>query len=107
MASELGTATGDTPSTQSSTATNQKSNAAAATILDMGNYLLSECRNRPYTAEDAALPPIAGEHVVQVLPQDLLGRAALFPTMDPASQVSCLTHHVTWWQELLIDCALQ
>lgn len=81
-------AIGDTP--QSKKSSSQKGNAMTATILDMGNYLLSECRNRPYTAEDAALPPIAGEHVVQILPQDLIGRAALFPTMDPASQVSCL-----------------
>lgn len=54
----------------------------------MGNYLLSECRNRPYTAEDAALPPIAGEHVVQVLPQALVERAGLFPPMDVGRQVS-------------------
>lgn len=90
VSSDLGSTNADGISVQGKKASNQKSNAVAATILDMGNYLLSECRNRPYTAEDAALPPIAGEHVVQILPQDLLGRAALFPGMDPASQVSCL-----------------
>ena len=80
-----------TDASQAKRTSNEKLKKAEATILDMGNYLLSECRNRPYTAEDAALPPIAGEHVVQVLPQDLLGRAALFPAMDPATQVSCRT----------------
>ena len=54
----------------------------------MGSYLLSECRNRPYTAEDAALPRISGEHVVQILPQALVERAGLFPAMDVARQVS-------------------
>ena len=77
-----------TDTSQAPKTSNEKLKNAEATILDMGNYLLSDCRNRPYTAEDAALPPIAGEHVVQILPQDLLGRAALFPAMDPATQVS-------------------
>ena len=45
----------------------------------MGSYLLSECRNRAYTADDAALPCIAGEHVRQILPEALVLRAALFP----------------------------
>jgi len=53
----------------------------------MGSYLLSECRNRAYTADDAALPCIAGEHVRQILPEALVLRAALFPPLDPASQV--------------------
>jgi hypothetical protein len=53
----------------------------------MGSYVLSECRNRPYTADDAALPCIAGEHVRQILPEALVERAALFPPFDPASQV--------------------
>ena len=60
---------------------------SACIVIDMGNYVLSECRNRAYTAEDAALPCIAGEHVRQILPEALVERAALFPPLDPASQV--------------------
>lgn len=78
----------DATATQAAKASSKKAQTTAATLLDMGYYLLAECRNRPYTAEDAALPPIAGEHVVQILPQDLLARAALFPAMDPATQVT-------------------
>ena len=59
----------------------------------MGNFVLSECRNRAYTAEDAALPCIAGEHVRQILPEALVERAALFPPFDPASQVTPLHPH--------------
>lgn len=60
---------------------------SACIVIDMGNYVLSECRNRAYTTEDAALPCIAGEHVRQILPEALVERAALFPPLDPASQV--------------------
>ena len=60
----------------------------SCTIIDMGSYVLSECRNRAYTADDAALPCIAGEHVRQILPEALVERAALFPPFDPARQVS-------------------
>ena len=71
---------------------------STCTLIHMGSYLLSECRNRPYTAQDAALPPIAGEPVVQILPQALVERAGLFPPMDAARQVglpqaSCLPVH--------------
>lgn len=62
---------------------------SACIIIDMGNFVLSECRNRAYTGEDAALPCIAGEHVRQILPEALLERAALLPPFDPASQVLC------------------
>ena len=62
----------------------------------MGSYLVSECRNRPYTAHDAAQPPIAGEHVVQILPQALVERAGLFPAMDIARQVSVAQHDSEW-----------
>ncbi|KAL3142345.1 hypothetical protein ABBQ38_002682 [Trebouxia sp. C0009 RCD-2024] len=61
---------------------------SACIIIDMGNFVLSECRNRAYTGEDAALPCIAGEHVRQILPEALLERAALLPPFDPASQVA-------------------
>ncbi len=60
---------------------------SACIVIDMGSYVLSECRNRAYTADDAALPCIAGEHVRQILPEALVERAALFPPFDPASQV--------------------
>ena len=60
---------------------------SACIIIDMGNFVLSECRNRAYTAEDAALPCIAGEHVRQILPEALVERAALLPPFEPASQV--------------------
>jgi hypothetical protein len=59
----------------------------SCTIIDMGSYLLSELCSRPYTADDAALPCIAGEHVRQILPEALVERAALFPPFDPARQV--------------------
>ncbi len=59
----------------------------SCSIIDMGSYVLSECRNRAYTADDAALPCIAGEHVRQILPEALVERAALFPPFDPARQV--------------------
>ena len=62
-------------------------NHSACIIIDMGNFVLSECRNRAYTAEDAALPCIAGEHVRQILPEALLERAALLPPLDLARQV--------------------
>ena len=61
---------------------------SACIIIDMGNFVLSECRNRAYTAEDAALPCIAGEHVRQILPEALVERAALLPALDPARQVT-------------------
>ncbi|KAL0023908.1 hypothetical protein WJX79_009620 [Trebouxia sp. C0005] len=61
---------------------------SACIVIDMGSYVLSECRNRAYTADDAALPCIAGEHVRQILPEALVERAALFPPFDPASQVA-------------------
>ena len=60
---------------------------SACIIIDMGSYVLSECRNRAYTADDAAMPCIAGEHVRQILPEALVERAALFAPFDPASQV--------------------
>ena len=60
----------------------------SCSIIDMGSYVLSECRNRAYTADDAALPCIAGEHVRQILPEALVERAALFPPFDPARQVT-------------------
>ena len=53
----------------------------------MGSFLLSEVRSRPYTADDAALPCIAGEHVRQILPEALVERAASFPPFDRLSQV--------------------
>ncbi|KAL0029412.1 hypothetical protein WJX77_005563 [Trebouxia sp. C0004] len=61
---------------------------SACIVIDMGSFLLSECRNRAYTADDAALPCIAGEHVRQILPEALVERATLFPPFDPASQVA-------------------
>lgn len=68
----------------------------SCTIIDMGSYVLSECRNRAYTADDAALPCIAGEHVRQILPEALVERAALFPPFEPALQVyrCCLSTHM-------------
>ena len=63
-------------------------NHSACIVIDMGNFVLSECRNRAYTAEDAALPCIAGEHVRQILPEALVERAALLPAVDPARQVT-------------------
>ena len=60
---------------------------SACIVIDMGSHLLSECRNRAYTADDAARPCIAGEHVRQVLPEALVDRAALFKPLDQASQV--------------------
>ena len=60
----------------------------SCTIIDMGSYLLSERGSRPYNADDAALPPIAGEHVRQILPEALVERAGLFPPFDPSRQVS-------------------
>ena len=59
----------------------------SCTIIDMGSYLLSDAYSRPYTADDAALPCIAGEHVRQILPEALVDRAALFPPFDPTRQV--------------------
>lgn len=61
----------------------------SCTIIDMGSYLLSERGSRPYNADDAALPPIAGEHVRQILPEALVERAGLFPPFDPSGQVRC------------------
>ena len=71
------------------------SNHSACIVIDMGNFVLSECRNRAYTADDAALPCIAGEHVRQILPEALVERAALLPALDPARQVmhACATVH--------------
>ena len=43
-----------------------------------------------YTADDAALPCIAGEHVRQILPEALVGRAAQFPPFDPKRQVGSI-----------------
>ena len=59
----------------------------SCTIIDMGSYLLSDRGSRPYNADDAALPPIAGEHVRQILPEALVDRAGLFPPFDPSRQV--------------------
>ena len=59
----------------------------SCTIIDMGSYLMTEVRSRPYTADDAALPCIAGEHVRQILPEALVERAAVFPPFDPKCQV--------------------
>ena len=61
----------------------------SCTIIDMGSFLLNEVRSRPYTADDAALPCIAGEHVRQILPEALVERAAGFPPFDHLRQVSC------------------
>ena len=78
---------------------------SACIIIDMGNFVLSECRNRAYTAEDAALPCIAGEHVRQILPEALVERAALLPPFDPASQVLCFhrpcVNACLLWQPML------
>ncbi len=65
----------------------------SCTIIDMGSYVLSECRNRAYTADDAALPCIAGEHVRQILPEALVERAAMFPPFDlrPSGARCCLS----------------
>ena len=60
----------------------------SCTIIDMGSYLLSECPNTAYTADEAALPCIAGKHVRQILPEALVERAALFPAFDPSRQVT-------------------
>lgn len=60
----------------------------SCTIIDMGSYLLSDVYSRPYTADDAALPCIAGEHVRQILPEALVDRAVTFPPFDPTRQVS-------------------
>lgn len=54
----------------------------SCTIIDMGSFLLNDVRSRPYTADDAALPCIAGEHVRQILPEALVERAAGFPPFD-------------------------
>jgi len=62
---------------------------ASCAMIDMGSYMLSECRNRPYTVEDAAQPAISGEHVVQILPHSLLERANTFCAIDSVRQVSC------------------
>ena len=62
---------------------------ASYAMIDMGSYMLSECRNRPYTAEDAAQPAISGEHVVQILPYSLLERANTFCAIDSVRQVIC------------------
>lgn len=59
----------------------------SCTIIDMGSYLMTEVRSTPYTADDAALPCIAGEHVRQILPEALVERAAVFPPFDPKCQV--------------------
>ena len=60
---------------------------ASCAVIDMGSYMLSECRNRPYTVEDAAQPAISGEHVVQILPHSLLERANTFCAIDSVRQV--------------------
>ena len=62
----------------------------SCTIIDMGSFLLKQVGSRPYTADDAALPCIAGEHVRQILPEALVERAAGFPPFDHLRQVSCI-----------------
>lgn len=84
FARRFGKSSGFAPAESTALASLQHS---ACIIIDMGNFVLSECRNRAYTADDAALPCIAGEHVRQILPEALVERAALFPPFDPASQV--------------------
>ena len=87
----------DTASTTAASAMATAAEAAAATalasilrtsctIIDMGSFLLNEVRSRPYTADDAALPCIAGEHVRQILPEALVERAAGFPPFDRLRQ---------------------
>ena len=68
----------------------------SCTIIDMGSFLLNQVRSRPYTADDAALPCIAGEHVRQILPEALVERAAKFPPFDHLRQVKlqCLITHM-------------
>lgn len=58
----------------------------SCTIIDMGSFLLNDVRSRPYTADDAALACIAGEHVRQILPEALVQRAAGFPPFDRLRQ---------------------
>ena len=53
----------------------------------MGSYLLAGQGSRAYTADDAALPPIAGEHVRQILPEALVERAGMFPPFEASRQV--------------------
>ena len=65
---------------------------ASCAMIDMGSYMLSECRNRPYTVEDAAQPAISGEHVVQILPHSLLERANTFCAIDSTRQVLVKTN---------------
>ena len=67
----------------------------SCTIIDMGSFLLTDVRSRPYTADDAALPCIAGEHVRQILPEALVERAASFPPFDRLSQVRTITQTST------------
>ena len=89
---------GDPSSIISSAAAAAAAEAAAATalasflrtsctIIDMGSFLLTEVRSKPYTADDAALAIIAGAHVRQILPEALVARAAVFPPFDRLRQV--------------------
>ncbi len=52
-----------TPRSQSARLQQFTSVTASCAMIDMGSYMLSERRNRPYTVEDAAQPAISGEHV--------------------------------------------
>ena len=78
-----------TPRNQSAHLQQFSFGTASCAMIDMGSHMLSECRNRPYTVEDAAQPAISGEHVVQILPHSLLERANTFCAIDPVRQVSC------------------
>lgn len=75
---------------------------ASCAMIDMGRYVLSECRNKPYTAEDAAQPP--GEHVVQILPHSLLERANIFCAIDSVRQVSCRKNSALGCLIVMLTC---
>ncbi len=77
---------------------------ASCAMIDMGSYVLSECRNRPYTAEDAAQPAIPGEHVVQILPHSLLERANIFCAIDSVRQVSCRKNSALGCLIVMLTC---
>ena len=84
-----GTDASPTPRRQSARLQQFSFATASCAMIEMGSYMLSECRNRPYTVEDAAQPAISGEHVVQILPHSLLERANTFRAIDSVRQVSC------------------
>ncbi len=77
---------------------------ASCAMIDMGSYMLSECRNRPYTVQDAAQPAISGEHVVQILPHSLLERANTFCAIDSVRQVSCQNNSALGCLIFMLTC---